>query len=114
MKVAENLGAMVVTYFAGVLHDKYIYMKQGFYAVSILLSAVAIAAFFLAIFYSISKKTTVEDRKEDKIEKETASIELTSLEITEETRLKKRSGVVPAGMLKNECMVEEDNAEGEA
>jgi len=44
---------MIVTYFAGVLHDKYIYMKQGFYAVSILFSAVSIAAFFLAIFYSI-------------------------------------------------------------
>lgn len=56
----------------------------------------------------------MEEKQEDKIEKETASIELSSLEITEETRLKKRSGVVPAGMLKNESMIEEDNAVGDA
>lgn len=60
LKVAENLGAMLVTYLAGVLHDRYIYMKAGFYSVSLLLASVSLAATGLAFYYKMQKSSQEE------------------------------------------------------
>lgn len=68
--MCENFGAMVTTYLAGVFHDKYIYMKSGFYAVSLLLGACSSIGVIIAFYYKVVKDQ--QFAKEDQYFKEKA------------------------------------------
>jgi hypothetical protein len=63
--VAENFGSMIITYLSGVLHDRYIYMKSGFYAVSLLLGTCGLIAACIAFYYKAlkDKQFALEDEK---------------------------------------------------